>query len=71
MTIRDIQERLAGTLVPFKRRTADGAAFLVPHREFILLTSQRVVVSKAEGYVDVLDPRHLVSLEEARPWPWA
>lgn len=71
MTIRDLRARLTGTLVPFKLRTADGAEFLVSHREFIFLTSKRVVVANAEGYVNVLDPRHIVSIEEARPLPSA
>ncbi len=71
MTIRDIQERLTGAFVPFKLRTSDGAEFLVPHREFIFLTSKRVVVANAEGYVNVLDPLHIVSIEEARPLPSA
>lgn len=71
MTIRDIQERLTGAFVPFKLRTADGAELLVPHREFIFLTSKRVGVANVEGYVNVLDPLHIVSIEEARPLPSA
>lgn len=69
MTIRDIQERLTGPFVPFKLRTSDGAEFPVPHREFIFLTSKRVVVANAEGYVNILDPSHIVSIEEARSLP--
>lgn len=71
MTIRDIQERLAGGFVPFKLRTSDGCEFVVPHREFIFLTSKRVVVANSEGFVNVLDPLHIVSIEEAKPLPAA
>ena len=69
MTTRDIQERLTGGFVPFKIRTSDGCEFLVPHREFIFVTSRRVVVATRDGYVNVLDPIHIVSVEEAKPLP--
>lgn len=69
VTIRDIQERRTGPFVPFKLRSSDGAEFPVPHREFNFLTSRRVVVANADGYVNVLDPLHIVSIEEAWPLP--
>ncbi|MBM3880878.1 MAG: hypothetical protein FJ387_14365 [Verrucomicrobia bacterium] len=69
MTVEDIRERLRGGFVPFKIRTSDGAEFQVPHREFVFLTPKRVVVATGEGYVNVLDPLHIVSIEEARPLP--
>ena len=69
MTVQDIRERLQGDFVPFKIRTSDGAEFQVPHREFIFLTSKRVVVATGEGFVNVLDPLHIVSIEEAKPLP--
>ncbi len=71
VTVHDIQQRLAGGFVPFKLRTSDGWKFVVPHREFIFLTSKRVVVATPDGYVNVLDPLHLVSIEEARSLPAA
>lgn len=69
MTVQDIRQRLQGGFVPFKIRTSDGAEFPVPHREFIFLTSKRVVVATGDGFVNVLDPLHIVSLEEAQPLP--
>lgn len=69
MTVRDIQERLAGVFVPFKLCTSDGCEFVVPHREFIYLTPKRVVVATPDGYVNVLDPLHIVSIEEAKSLP--
>jgi hypothetical protein len=41
----------------------------VPYREFIFLTPRRVVVADRKGYVNVLDPLHIVSLEEAKALP--
>lgn len=55
--------------MPFKIRTSDGAEFPVPHREFIYLTSKRVVVATSDGFVNVLDPLHIVSIEESKALP--
>jgi hypothetical protein len=69
MTTWDVRQRLQGGFVPFKLRTSDGCEFNVPHREFIFVTERRVVVATPDGYVNVLDPLHIVSLEEAKPLP--
>ena len=50
-------------------RTSDGEKFPVPHREFIFVTARRVVIADKKGYVNVLDPLHIVSLEEPGPLP--
>jgi len=69
MTIEDVRRRLSGGFIPFLIRTSDGERFRVPHREFIFVTPKRVVVGDRKGYVNVLDPLHIVSIEEARPLP--
>jgi hypothetical protein len=69
MTIADIEKRLEGGFVPFTLRTSDGEKFAVPHREFIFVTSKRVVIADRRGYVNVLDPLHIVSIEESRSLP--
>jgi len=66
MSIQDIRKRIEGGFVPFKVRTSDGCEFKVPHREFVYLTQRRVVISDDKGYVNVLDPLHIVSIEEAK-----
>jgi hypothetical protein len=60
---------LKGGFVPFTLRTSDGERFGVPHREFIFVTDKRVVVATHQGYVNVLDPLHIVSIEEAKDLP--
>ena len=55
--------------MPFKIRTSDGAEFPVPHKEFIFITTKRVVIATGEGYVNVLDPLHIVSIEESKSLP--
>jgi hypothetical protein len=69
MSIDDIRKRIEGGFIPFKVRTSDGYEFKVPHREFVYLTKRRVVISDDKGYVNVLDPLHIVSLEEAKALP--
>ncbi len=69
MTIEDIRERISGGFVPFTLRTSDGEKFSVPHREFIFITPKRIVVADRKGYVNVLDPLHIVSIEEPKALP--
>jgi hypothetical protein len=69
MSVQDIRERLGDPFVPFKIRTSDGTEFKVPHKEFIFVTSKRVVIATQQGYVNVLDPLHIVSIEEEGELP--
>ena len=69
MSVEDIHKRIETGFVPFKIRTSDGHSFPVPHREFIMVTQRRVVVADKKGYVNVLDPLHIVSIEESKPLP--
>jgi hypothetical protein len=69
MSVDDIRKRIGGPFVPFKIRTSDGGEFEVPHREFIFVTARRVVIADRKGYVNVLDPLHIVSLEERGALP--
>jgi hypothetical protein len=69
MTFEDIRKRLGGGFVPFTIRTSDGEKFAVPHQEFIFVTQKRVVVADRKGYVNVLDPLHIVSIQENRSLP--
>jgi hypothetical protein len=69
VNVDDIRKRLGRGFVPFKIRTSDGGEFKVPHREFIYVTQRRVVVADRKGYVNVLDPLHIVSIEEAKELP--
>jgi hypothetical protein len=69
VSVDDLRKRLEGKFVPFKLRTSDGWEIEVPHREFIFLTPRRVVVADRKGYVNVLDPLHIVSIEEAGALP--
>ena len=69
MSVNDIRKRLTGAFVPFLLGTSDGEKFPVPHREFIFVTEKRVVIADSKGYVNVLDPLHIVSIEESGALP--
>jgi hypothetical protein len=69
MTSEAIRKRLSGGFVPFTIRTSDGESFSVPHREFIFVTPRRVVVADRKGLVNVLDPLHIVSIQERKSLP--
>lgn len=69
MVIEDIRKRLDGGFTPFTLRTSDGERFPVPHREFIFLTARRVVIADRKGFVNVLDPLLIVSIEEKATLP--
>ena len=69
MTVEAIRKRLTGGFLPFTLRTSDGERFRVPHKEFVFVTAKRVVVADKRGLVNVLDPLHIVSIEEAKSLP--
>ena len=69
MTVEDIRKRLSGGFTPFTIRTSDGEKFPVPHKEFLFVTARRVVVADRRGLVNVLDPLHIVSIEEGKSLP--
>jgi len=69
MTVDVIRKRLIGGFIPFTIRTSDGEKFHVPHKEFVFVTAKRVVIADKRGLVNVLDPVHIVSLEEEKALP--
>lgn len=64
MKVELIRRRLQGGFKPFRLFHAAGRTFDVPHPEFILVTRRSVVVANARGFVDILDPLHIVSIAE-------
>ena len=66
MNVNHIRARLQGGFRPFEVVTSSGDKYPVPHPEFIFITPRTVVVANSAGYVYVIDPLHIVSLEE---WP--
>lgn len=67
MITEQIRERLHDGFRPFALRLSDGRRFQVPHRDFIALSSKVVVVIDERELTHVINPLHIVSLEEAGP----
>ena len=64
MNVEHIRRRLSGGFRPFALVTSSGDKFVVPHLEFIMLRQRTVVVMDGDGYAAVLDPLHIVALQD-------
>ena len=64
MSLEEIRKKVANGFRPFVIRTSDGRKFPVSHKEFIFLTKRSVIVADKNGFVDILDPLHITSLQE-------
>ena len=56
-----IRQQLAGA-GSFLIRTSDGKQYSVPHSEFVLVGRRNVVVEQPNGFLDIIDPIHVVSI---------
>lgn len=66
MKVDHIRRRLSGGFKPFAIVTSSGDKFVVPHPEFIIIHPRTVVVVEKDGYAAVLDPLHIVGLQDIR-----
>jgi hypothetical protein len=66
VNVEHIRRRLSGGFKPFALVTSSGDKFVVPHPEFIMLHPRTVVVMDKDGYAAVLDPLHVVGLQDVR-----
>ena len=64
MNVEHIRARLRNGFRPFAVITSSGNKYPVPQPEFILLTPRTVVVADRRGYAVVLDPLHVVGIED-------
>ncbi|MBI2926006.1 MAG: hypothetical protein HYY24_09905 [Verrucomicrobia bacterium] len=63
--IERIRKRLSNGFHPFTIRLSNGQRFLVPQRDFIAFSAKVVVVIDQEDISHTINPRHIVSVEEA------
>lgn len=63
MNLETIRERVR-EFRPFTLITSSGNKYLVPHQDFIFFTVRTVVVATPRGDAVVIDPLHIVSLED-------
>jgi hypothetical protein len=64
MNVVQIKKRLTNGFRPFVLHLSDGRKFRVPHPGFIMVGRRVVVVLRDDDVVEILDPLHIVSLEE-------
>lgn len=65
--VEQIKKRLEAGLLPFALRLSDGRRLLVPHRDFIALSSKVVVVIGEDELAVSINPLHIVSVEDVVP----
>lgn len=63
MNIERIRKKITGGFKPFRIRTSDGRQYKVPHPEFIAVGRHEVGVVDKDGYIDAIDPLHIVSVK--------
>jgi hypothetical protein len=64
MSVRELKKRVTGGFRAFAIRTTDGQEFVVPHPEFILFGKYSIAVVDGQGFINNLDPLHIVSVRE-------
>ncbi len=69
MNIGKIRRKLTGGFRPFIIRTTDGREYEVAHPEFVLVAPNELGVVSKDGYIDTLDPLHIVSLRTLAATP--
>ena len=67
MNVEKVRRKLSGGFRPFKSRTSDGRESEVPHPEFILIAANEIGVVSEDGYIDTLEPLHIVSVRTLTP----
>ncbi|HEX3719133.1 MAG TPA: hypothetical protein VH595_14290 [Verrucomicrobiae bacterium] len=62
MSVQELRRRVSGGgFRPFAIRTTDGQEFDIPHPEFILITKHVIAVVDKDGFINHIDPLHIVS----------
>jgi hypothetical protein len=62
VNVRELKKKVSGGgFRPFEIRTTNGQKFQIPHPEFILFGKYSIAVVDKEGYINEIDPLHVVS----------
>ncbi len=65
MDTDELRKRIRGPgFRPFSLHLSDGRSYEVPHPEFIATSNRLVAIMNEVGLSDLVDPEHIVSLEE-------
>ena len=66
MNVELIRRRL-GRGGPHVIRTSDGHEYPVLHPEFVMVGRQNVLIEEEDGFVEIIDPLHVVAIRKAPP----
>jgi hypothetical protein len=64
VNLQELKKRLSGGFRPFAIRTTEGQEFEIPHPEFVLIGKFSIAVRDKQGFINNLDPLHIVSTRE-------
>jgi hypothetical protein len=65
VNIQEIKKKVSGGgFRPFAIRTTAGQEFEVPHPEFILIGKYTIAVRDKQGFINNIDPLHIVSARD-------
>ena len=64
MILDQLRKRLANGIQPFTLHLSDGRNFPVRHPEYVAVGQKTVVVIGEDDFANVIDPIHIVSIEQ-------
>jgi hypothetical protein len=65
VNVHELKKRVSGGgFLPFAIRTTDGQEFEIPHPEFILFGKYSIAIRDKSGFINNIDPLHVVSARE-------
>jgi len=65
VNVQELKRRVSGAgFRPLAIRTTDGQEFEVPHPEFILIGKYSIAIRDKQGFINNVDPLHIVSARE-------
>ena len=65
VNVQELKKRVSGGgFRPFAIRTTDGQEFEIPHPEFILIGKYSIAIRDKRGFINNIDPLHVVSTRE-------
>jgi hypothetical protein len=68
VNVQELKKRVSGGgFRPFKVRTTNGQKFEVPHPEFILIGKYAIAIVDKAGFINEIDPLHVVSIRSLPP----
>jgi hypothetical protein len=65
MIVDEIRKRLHAEFQPFALHLSNGRKFNVPHPDFIAVSPKTVVVIGEDGLSNVINPLHIVTIEDS------